>query len=202
MNDKKTYNPLTYLSIDLDYWTVFPERFLNKIIRLNVPTAVSVEHHHLLPHVNQFTECTRLINIDHHADLCGNLPEEEELCDGTWGCRVEWRHKESSSFLWSYPEAECVTGKTNTEGSWCDNDPDDNPFFSRRPYDLCDWSFVSRRKAPMLTRSELASVVAVGICVSPDYLVRENIDTWSKRLFALADKHKLEIYDKNGLQKT
>jgi len=192
--------PPTYLSIDLDYWKVFPEQFINKIVRLNVPTAVAIEHHHLLPHVNKFTECTRLVNIDQHADLCGNLPKDEKVCDGTWGCRVSWREKESSTFVWSYPDASSVTGRTNMESlGWCDNAPEDNPFFSRTPSNLCEWSFVSRRRLPLLTRNELNSVVAVGICISPTFLKDKNVATWTKKIFDLAKKHKFKRYDPKWL---
>jgi hypothetical protein len=192
MSDQK----LTYLSIDLDYWKVFPELFINKIVQLNVPTAVAIEHHHLLPHVNQFKECTRLVNIDQHADLCGNLPDDEEVCDGTWGCRVNWRHKDESTFIWSYPHASSVKGRTNIDSlGWCDNEASDNPFFSRNPSDLCDWSYVSRRRLPLLTRKELNSVVAVGISISPLFLKDKDVVSWSKIIFELAKKHGFKNYN-------
>ena len=185
----------TYLTIDLDYWKVFPESFLLPIFELNIPIAVAIHHHHLLPHMNKFSNCSRLINIDHHVDLCGNMEKDEVVNCGTWGSRVTWRNKKRSSFLWVHPSEKCLQGKTNMDGGcWCDNEDSDNPFFSKTPSKLCGWSKVSTRMAPIITCHELESVVAVGICVSPDFLDKRAMGyTWTKQLLDMANRYKAEI---------
>jgi hypothetical protein len=195
----KTAQPKTYLSIDLDYWKKFPSGFLNRIIALNVPTAIAVEHHSLIGYVNSFGKCLRLINIDRHSDLCGNVDKKEYMNCGTWGAYVKWRKHEGSSFTWSYPENKCRKGKTNLTGCWCDSEEDDNPFFAEDPKPLCGWESVSFRLSPIIKQEELDSVQAVGICVSPDYLeVGVNVNEWAEKLLAIADKHQFEKVKNDG----
>jgi hypothetical protein len=184
----------TYLSIDLDYWKEFPAEFLKKIVSLRVPTAISIEHHKLLPHINQHSQCSRIINVDTHADICGNVPRYEKVNCGTWANFVRWPHK--LSYIWSYPENICVRGRTNTEGCWCDVMPEENPFFSKHPCPLCGWESVSRRINPTLKKNELDSVAAVGICVSPYYLPSNDaIQKWTKALLDIAYENNFEIYE-------
>ena len=78
-------------------------------------------------------------------------------------------------------------------GCWCDNEDSDNPFFSKTPSKLCGWSEVSTRMAPVITCHELESVVAVGICVSPDFLDKRVMGyTWTKQLLDMANRYKAE----------
>ena len=186
----------SYLTIDIDYWykNTFPVKFLERIKELNVPIAVAVHHHELLPHMNRFKHCRRLINIDYHADVCGNPDNNIELECGTWGNFVDWRIQEDTAFTWCYPTNECVVGKTNEEGCWCDINPDENPFFRHNPRKLCGWDKVSRRRLPVLKREELHNIIAIGICLSPDYLYPTDISQWTNQLYDWTKRNKFRNY--------
>ena len=185
----------TYLSVDLDNWMnrEFPSNFLNKIKKLEVPVAVSVHHHELLPHMNYFKQCRRLINVDMHADICGNCVPNNLNC-GTWGNFVRWRNQKDTSFIWCYPEPTCVKGRTNWDGCWCDSEPNTNPFFCKSPQELCGWGKVSRRRIPILRQEELNNIAAVGICLSPDYLYPHNIFEWTNLFLDWINHIECKIY--------
>lgn len=185
----------TYLSIDLDYWTEFPTAFMDKVASLNVPTAIAIEHHRLIHHINSF-DCVRLVNVDTHSDLCGGSEPGEPVEDGTWGAFVSWRDHPKSSFVWSYPLAACVLGRTNQTGTWCDNEPELNPFFKRDPKPLCGWSKTSRRISPIVSKMEWHSIKAVGICLSPAFLPDHMVPVFARKLLNLAKKHKFKLVDK------
>lgn len=188
-------NELTYLSVDIDNWAneEFPFKFLDRIKDLKVPIAVSVHHHELLGHINKFRQCRRLVNIDMHADVCGDCTDDDLNC-GTWGNFVTWRKRKDTSFVWSYPDPTCVIGKTNWTGCWCDDRPESNPFFKKNPRDFCGWEKVLRRHAPILKRDELNNIIAVGICLSPDYLHSRNITEWTNQFLGWIKKTDCKVY--------
>ena len=199
----------TYLSIDLDFWTSerlfpdedgehvfgeFPSLFLEKVALLKRPVAVAVHHHHILEHINSFPQCSKLVNIDCHSDLCGNIEMNDDVECGTWGNYVEWRTKESSHFSWWHPSSQCSQGKCNTDGGcWCNLLPQENPFFSKNPRKLCGWGKVSRKRMGLFRDADLKGIAAVGICLSPDYLNRPEVLPFRQRLLAFANKHGAEI---------
>jgi hypothetical protein len=178
-------NTPTYLTVDLDYWaeeSEFPFKFLNRIKNMKVPVAVAVHHHDLIDHMNKFRQCRRLVNIDTHADICGDCgPTALKLECGTWGNFIKWGKKKGSSFIWSYPDVMCVQGRTNETGMWCDIDGADNPFFRDDPREVCGWTKVMRRSRPFLTHDERHNLVAVGVCLSPDYLHIRDIPSWAQQ---------------------
>jgi hypothetical protein len=100
----------TFLSVDLDYWTSFPDdkaavRFFKQVRASGKPVLLVRSHEEMLPVVNA-SGCCRLINMDEHSDVAGNrtcfkpkgLFEKVELGDGTWVDHVKWRRQ--GTYIW------------------------------------------------------------------------------------------------------
>jgi len=157
-----------YLSVDLDYWKTgrHPEYFLKRLIALHKPMLIKQDHHELLRHMNSFSyDC--LMNIDWHSDLCENVPNIPSLECGTWGNHIRERNRKH--FLWVYPASSCVEGPDNSSSSgYCNMYAKLNPFLVRKPHSICGWEKVSKRKK-FITEEELSQVIAIGICLSPDF---------------------------------
>ncbi len=147
----------TYLSIDLDYWHRSTKhactRFFQKVWQLKLPIYVAMYHHHLLPHINA-NEADQLLNIDHHSDLVNLDGSVLDFNEGTWGNFVDWRL--SGLFHWRYPQ-------TGGQDCHVGDDP-----FTKSSFRVCRWG--QTKKQAGVRNIPWKSIVAVGVCLSPDYI--------------------------------
>jgi len=157
---------MTYLSIDLDYWTDAEdlndmERWVGQVLELGTPVRVRDEHHHLLSHINKF-RCPTVINVDYHSDIVSWEPGlkmhtlRAGICCGSWANYITY--PERQRFHWVHPNRICAgldTGMCHHEGP--------NPFRSVRKMDICGWPKVTRCTAKL---PALDDITAVGIAIS------------------------------------
>lgn len=180
----------TYLSIDLDYW--HKERsdaacraFFLKVFRLNLPIIIVDSHERLLPYVEQ-SGANVLVNVDYHSDFIGFVSKVE--CegkmkrqspeDGTWINFVQWRT--TGEVHWMYPERECygscqISNRSGRGACWVE--PEENPF-RKRTYN--EWQTI--KKSLGTDEIEWDTVVAVGVALSVDYLLRMSWHESTKEL--------------------
>jgi hypothetical protein len=156
-----------FLSIDLDYWAHGRKHqcdvFFKKVYALGLPIHAAYEHDHLLDVINS-SQCTTLINVDFHSDLCDTPAEGWELSDlneGTWGNFVSWR--ERGTFIWRYPSSLCL----KPGNGYCHNDV--NPF--EKP--ASGWREARKRQG--VAGIPWDSIKAVGVCLSPDWIGRTSV---------------------------
>ena len=152
----------TVLSIDLDYWQEWgqePREFLSRVLALPVPIKLAKDHHQLLPFFNRYP-ADQLRNIDFHSDVTDY--GTDSLNCGNWVNFVRWNT--SSRYVWHPPSyEECFEG---ADGRCDSGDPETDPF--KYP-ETCGWSATVVDQIDVL-KLYLEDVIAVGICVSPDYL--------------------------------
>ncbi len=152
-----------YLSIDLDFWCdeSSPEaatRFFRRLFRLwSGPIMVALHHHHLLRHINSVKGLDAVTTIDYHSDLMDELDDELELEEGNWANFVNFQGQ--GAFTWRYPGEECLKLDTG----YCHREM--NPFEER----CTGWSRTRMKQG--LARIPWQSIRAVGVCLSPDWLV-------------------------------
>jgi len=96
----------TYLSVDLDYWGSFDRlhktlinKFIYRVLLLNVPVHVVVSHEEILPLLNK-CKINNLVNIDYHADIVDEVGEFD-LNEGTWA--NFYKYKKDCNFIWHHP---------------------------------------------------------------------------------------------------
>lgn len=135
-----------------------------------IDKAWATHHEDLLKHMQKF-DFNKLINFDYHSDICegsaGDHSEPDKLLNGTWANFVSKKNR--GHYIWVYPETSCARGRCNSDSdSFCNVDPNRNPFLVKNPRPVCGWKKVSKRKA-MLTENELKRVIAVGFAMSPWY---------------------------------
>lgn len=122
-----------YLSVDLDYWgsatarcneKMSCTRFINKLLRLGVPTLIVRHHHYMLDDVND-SGCSFIEHIDYHSDLTDWPGKIKKFTDkpyhgrmhlncGTWLNYVKWR--DVGEVRWRYPSNECAAGNDIGQG--------------------------------------------------------------------------------------
>jgi hypothetical protein len=180
---------MTYLSIDLDYWTSrFPWKFLNHLASLKLPMVGVIDHHMMLDHINYF-EPPKIINIDFHSDICEKYYEGDfvELECGTWANHVCGAKEH---FLWVHPNSKVSDG-------YCHSNWGANPFMcgdTEHTFDVCGWQKVSKRKRRLLTPEEEADLCGIGICLSPDY----GGDIHTVNFLKYCSQHNINILDFEG----
>lgn len=173
-----------YLSIDLDYWMEFDKEgimygyryesyglkkmiaFLNKAIALKVPIHIVDYHDEMAKYVNRFN-VDQVINVDTHSDLVdrsyfyGCSRTIDEAC---WSSFVH--HRGEKRFLWYHPDPECYCSTSGYSGRGrCDRD--ENPFEGNSK-EICGWGKCNHRTG-LPTKQQMDNVVAVGICISPNW---------------------------------
>lgn len=170
------------LSVDLDFWRESrkpAKEFFKSLFESGLKICVSVDHHDLLPFVNSFPECRKLINIDYHSDICPDQTAREEgLTCGDWVNFVDWPRKEE--YIWIYPSEKCAAnyekGNTGTYSGWC-HAPDEDPFKKgETEWEKC--TTVLR----LIPRDILKEICSIAICLSPDYFYKG--DKESEEIFA------------------
>lgn len=150
-----------YLSIDLDYWCEECEpysatRFFRRLFsKFDMPIMVAVHHHHLVHHINRTRGLDTVINVDYHSDLIDE--PTDELTEANWPAFINFQDR--GTFIWRYPRPSCLT--TNT--GYCHNDR--NPF----EHDSSNWAHTRMKQG--LDRIPWASIRAVGVCLSPEWLL-------------------------------
>jgi hypothetical protein len=139
--------------------------YLDYLLTLKIPISFFVFHHEILKDINQIENLDTLFNIDFHSDLAdNNWPRESlKLNEGTWVNFVRFRKR--GTFFWLYPDISCY----KRDGR-CDVRR--NPFL-RNCQEICGWEKTSRRCVSLLTRQEMKSVVKIGICISPNWINKE-----------------------------
>lgn len=173
---------MTYLSIDLDYFNKAPfdPWLLATAFSLGLPTTLCVDHHDILPHLDEISRqrmsaglppIDKVVNLDYHSDL---LSAPEPLHCGNWVNFVPFR--DSASYLWILPRL----NDYHLRWGYCH--VGENPFIDTRR--LTGWLAADKQEGYF---SDLfADVVAIGICVSPNYL-----DSFSDSQSAFAQFHAL-----------
>lgn len=115
---------------------------------------VAFHHHHLVSHINS-ANVDMVINLDSHSDLDYDDPSMT-LEEGNWVNFVGGR--EHGTYDWRYPRDSCLTRRTG----YCHHD--------NKPFEQVDsgWAHVKKRRG--LARIPWASIAAVGVCLSPEWL--------------------------------
>ena len=166
----------TYLTIDLDYWmkhdtTTVQEMidFLRIIKQCQREVHVVKYHHEIIPHISNFQNVTRLINLDYHsdiADVCIECRCERDFNEGTW---VNFVHGIArKEYIWRFPfnnQVELSYGYCHEMVSPFTMTPSDRKSIG--------WGKVSMKQG-LPTSRELLRCAAFGICVSPNWAPRNH----------------------------
>ena len=147
----------TYLSVDIDYWTVAETAELQLTLMLRamqgkVPIIAVMNHQQLLPEVNASGADT-LVNIDEHSDLTDRYTTFLDC--GSWVSYVKWR--KTGRYLWVRPNRSPAIGACNGSDGWD----------SATDWDRTNTRYVDPGK--MSIEKYLPDCVGIGICMSPDY---------------------------------
>lgn len=152
-----------YLSIDLDYWSHWPNDwhsrlFFKRVFALGLKVTVALHHHHLLDSINRVARhLRRVVNVDYHSDISDvNEYTTPELNEGTWANFVQ--HRERMTFEWRYPEEDCL----DENSGYCHFY--ENPFESP----CTRWQRVVKRMGS--ARIPWQRIRAVGVCLSPSWI--------------------------------
>lgn len=187
-----------YLSLDLDYWRCFTNDIecrndildtLVKIADTNVNIFYSTQHHELLPDIRVMHKAHGgidvLINKDYHSDITNGIPGAidsayMDLNEGTWVNYVPKTLRQNGRYIWVYPDKEClsvdtgychssatiytaVRGRTVARHTQAPYNPFKHP-------KLAGWKQTQLRQGS-IPQKYWKSIVAVGICCSPDWIL-------------------------------
>jgi hypothetical protein len=163
----------TYLSIDLDFWNFLDlkncKNFMKEVKATNLPITLVDDHADLLKHINK-RECSKVINIDYHTDICNNFDtpphskryyKEKDglllpsLNCGTWANWVNNRE----SYTWLYPP------NVAFDSAYCHFPVCDkfNPFVNPS---IAAWKDCTKRVARDIPSWVFNNVVEIGIACS------------------------------------
>lgn len=166
------YGDRIYLSIDIDYWSHFQRSYRNKsmtriltnISHLKVPMYYKEEHHELIDHMNHFDYDT-LINMDWHSDLVNGIANENlhDFNCGTWVNYIKPEVRESGSYVWIYPDFDCLS----FDQGYCHDIAGPDPF-KKKCLKVCGWKYTHLRMY-RLSPEIWKRVIAIGICRSREY---------------------------------
>lgn len=161
----------SYLSIDMDYWfhqwdedTQYKVRntygiFMRKVLSLNKPIFFCEYHDEILEDLNKH-RVDRLYNVDYHSDIV-IAPEEDELEEGSWVSF--YKYKDDCVFEWRLPDRfACIKQGFGLCHS--------------RLYDTFPRTKFGYKKSSAITglkNINWKSIVAVGICESPNWINSE-----------------------------
>jgi len=160
-----------YLSIDLDYWSTFGNcrsagQFFRKVLFLNVPILVVIEHEELVPNINK-SGAQILYNVDYHSDICSDeqIKASEQPEDGTWVNFISW--KKTGEYHWIYPNKKCY----DLNEGLCHAEEQYDPFTK----DLSGWK--KTEHTLRLSTIDWRKICAVGVCLSPGYISYPTVRT-------------------------
>lgn len=183
----------TYLSIDVDYFAhhfnaTEMRKFFNRVLQINAPTYVVVNHQHLVNHVDQF-DYDKLVNLDFHSDLTDAIdfngipydytlgqknaktnywPEEFEC--GTW---VNFcKRRNMAEFVWHYPHEICFEYDGQCLSSMYEDYSINRKFIAKfwregSCNNFHNWVSATRKKGYSSIFSD--EIVGIGIALSPDW---------------------------------
>ena len=162
-----------YLSIDLDYWADFSVEngskkmiaFLEKVMELDVPINVVAYHDDMTKYINRIhTDIERVINVDTHSDIVDKdyFNGSRYLDEACWANFIKGKREKEN--LWNHPDAEC-RGR-------CDRYEDP---FTNKSLEICGWG-KCKHKRGLPSRSQMEEVIAVGICISPNWSEMLHVD--------------------------
>jgi len=121
---------------------------------------VALHHHHLVRHINHINHTKGLdtvVNVDYHSDLMDELGDTLTLEEGNWGNFINFQ--DQGTFVWRYPDENCLDRDTG----YCHRQ--DNPFKK----DCSGWAHTRKKKG--LAGIPWKSIRAVGVCLSPGWLI-------------------------------
>lgn len=156
----------TYLSIDLDFWCdesspKAATRFFRRLFRLwPGQIMVALHHHHLVRHINRIKGLDAITTIDYHSDLMDELGDSLTLEEGNWANFVNFQDR--GTFIWRYPGENCLDQNTG----YCHRH--DNPF----EVNCTSWAHTKKKEG--LAGIPWKSVRAVGVCLSPTWLLENS----------------------------
>lgn len=140
-----------HLTIDLDYWTMWDNdsvegvKVLNRLKKLNVPTAVVRYHQHVVKYITD--DIWHLINVDTHDDYPQAV--EHKLYEGNWASPV---------FL---PRVERYTWFTNSIAAECSD---------YRYANTCCFRYFKKRQVQDLVKAlPWNNIMSASICLSPNW---------------------------------
>jgi len=183
----------SYLSIDVDYFAhhfnaIEMRKFFNRVLKIDAPTLIVVNHQHLVNHVDQFNY-ERLINLDFHSDLTdaidfngvpydyslgnGNTKHEywpEEFECGTWVNFCKLRN--NAEFVWHYPHEVCYEYDGQCLSSMYTDYSYDRKFIAKFWREGCNnnfhnWASAKRKRGYSSMFAD--DFVGIGIALSPDW---------------------------------
>lgn len=161
----------TYVSIDLDYWSMHSpyhafKRLWQQVRRSGCEISVVLEHHALLrdPRLH---EARHLVNFDQHDDVCAEVDPGQSCCCGTWVTFVPWAKQ--GQYTWVYPQ------KGRTLGDVWDGicDPDWVGWSAHHVY--------GRARRVRRVALDWSNVIGVGIAISPDFLYGPAKDLYEEK---------------------
>jgi hypothetical protein len=173
----------TYLSVDLDYWGSFERlhktlinKFIERVVSLNVPVHVVISHEEILPRINNY-KIKNLVNIDYHADIvdeCGKF----DLNEGTWANFYKYRKK--CNFIWHHPMPvhEMRLGR-------CDS------FYKQHWHDM-PTGFKSLQSKYTLRGFNWADIREVCFAISPEYLCTDM--NWLRKKHSIFSSFPEELF--------
>lgn len=158
----------TYLSIDLDYFSTRSrtgsysavknaERCLSRALDLDVPKIIVISHEQMMDHITNFD---RLINVDHHSDMCARFMDPNEPQNYDWVNHLPCKGR---IFEWRHPYDDIDSGLCDTEAGDFFIDPKTN----------YGWEKVSRKKG---LRGIWGNVIGIGFALSPEWTDKKIID--------------------------
>ena len=156
---------MTYLSIDIDFWEDAAKAlaFLGKI---HLPIHCVAFHDQLLPHIER-SGCSNIHNVDFHSDLSDLYRgQRDALTEGTWASFPSCKYR--GKFVWHYPS------KTRIKDGYCHGRV--NPFEDGEHGGWCEVRMEQGLRLPW------HSVKTVGLCVSPDWVLRKVAEPVIERL--------------------
>jgi len=176
-----------FLSIDMDYFFGWAseeygmrefEKFFGKILKLDIRPKIFVEHHEMLPFINH-GDYDEIIHIDYHDDLVAVRPGDKKVFNLDCGTFLYYvKRKAEMIYQWRYPDLRC-----NYE--WCGRcnggiEGDDTyDVHSKR-----NWTYKKHSCWKGLRGLNISkdNVKFIGICISPEWSLYENIPYMIKML--------------------
>jgi hypothetical protein len=153
----------TFLSIDMDFFnldgTAMAMDFLDKVLRLKVPTKAVMNHQQMLSMVNK-SGANYLLNVDAHSDLVPFTTRSFEC--GSWVTFVKWADIGTYHWWGRNNSGDCTGGYF--------------PIFSRRgvsskPKAIQQWAWKKLKVSytDQLPRLADYGVIEACVCMSPSY---------------------------------